>query len=285
MRTWTLAASLAIAVVAAEPAHAACTGSPVSAARLRTLIDEAVQEYPRFEEGNFLGLSEVAFASVPCVNEVVNADLTARLHRMVGLRSRIVDGNDKMARLAFASARSADPSYELPSWLAGPIDPERAEYSAIPLELISRSDMREPTEEAGVIYLDGVAKRSRSRNVPTLYQRKATDKVVETTYLWPSDPDPIYEMVPIYEDRPPGPERLIVSGTSAGVAGAGIALMALALWDTANICPEEDRDVCRLQARDRVIGGTAMIVGGTTGFLLGQYFLDGGAGVGLSVRW
>lgn len=286
MRTWMGAVASTIALCGSSAAEAACSGAPVSADTLRSAIDDAMQEYPRFEEGNFLVRADGIVASIPCLTDVAKPDLAARIHRVMALKVRISDGNDRRARLAFASARSVDANYELPSWLAGPLDPERAEYNAIPLDLISRVDLRQPTEEAGSIYLDGKAGLERPKNVPTLFQRKVVDRVVETTYLWPADPDPVYDMVPIYEDRPPTSARLLVSGGAAAVAGAGATLISLAGWDITNICPEDPQDVCRLQARDRIIGGSAMVVGGTAGFLFGQYFLDGGGPViGIKTRW
>ncbi len=286
MRTWMGAVAATIALGATSTAEAACTAAPVSAETLRTSIDDAMQEYPRFEEGSFLPRAEGIIASIPCLTEIAKPDLVARIHRLTALKVRISDGNDRRARLAFASARSLDATYELPSWLAGPLDPERAEYNAIPLDLITKVDLRQPTEDGGSVFLDGKATLERPKNVPTLFQRKIVDRVVETAYLWPADPDPIYDMVPIYEDRPPTSARLLVSGGAAAVAGAGATLISLAGWDITNICPEDPRDVCRLQARDRIIAGSAMVVGGTGGFLFGQYFLDGsGAVIGIKTRW
>jgi hypothetical protein len=286
MRTWMGAIAATVALVTSSAAEAACTGSPVSAETLRSTIDDALQEYPRFDEGSFLPRAEGIIASIPCLTDVAKPDLVARIHRLTALKVRISDGNDKRARLAFASARSVDPTFELPSWLAGPLDPERAEYNAIPLDLISRIDLRQPTEDAGTVYIDGKATLERPKNVPTLFQRKVVDHVVETTYLWPADPDPVYDMVPIYEDRPPTSASLLVSGSAAAIAGAGATLISLAGWDIVNICPQDRDDVCRLQARDRIIGGSLMVVGGTGGFLFGQYFLDGsGAVVGVKTRW
>lgn len=265
-------------------AHAVCAGAPISADSLRTAIDAAIQEYPKFNDGDFRGQAATVIETLPCLSEIASKDLAARIHRLVGLRARIEDGTDQRARLAFASARAADTTYDLPSWLAGPLDPERAEYVAIPLDLISKVEARQPTE--GTVVFDGLTDRQRPANVPTLFQHAIGTHVTDTVYLWPKDPTPDYPMVPIYEEAPPGPGRLIVSGGSAAAAGAGGTLIALAGWDIANICSQEPRDVCRLQARDRIIGGTVMVVAGTAGFLVGQYFLEvGPANVNIGMRW
>lgn len=264
--------------------YAACTGAPISSDSLRTALDAAIQEYPKFNDGDFRTEAATFMDTLPCLSEPVTKDLAARIHRLVGLRARIEDGTDQRARLAFAAARAADPTYDLPSWLAGPLDPERAEYVAIPLDLISKVEARQPTD--GTVTFDGLTDRQRPANVPTLFQRTSGTRVTDTEYLWPKDPTPDYPMVPIYEERPPGPARLIVSGASAAAAGAGGTLIALAGWDIANICPKDPRDVCRLQARDRIIGGTVMAVTGTAGFLVGQYFLDVGPNnVTVGMRW
>jgi len=286
-----LVAAVALALAPLRAARATCYHT-IDTHRLSELMDRAEYEYAKWETGLFVELANEIESSIPCIDDKVLADVAARLHRIVGLRARIVERDDDRARMAFAASRALDPNYRFPEDMISPGDPEHELYLAIPLQLWVTEQV--PMPAAGSIRFDGSTTLDRPRTFATLFQYVGHDgQVVETAYLWPGDDMPGYltkdavtaALIPRERTVP----RFALGGASAVVTGAGLALTTSALWDRDHACVSEPTDpACEARSRERATAGVGLLVVGIAGFVGTAVALhadaDGG-GVHIHRRW
>ncbi|MBN2799845.1 MAG: hypothetical protein JXX28_11930 [Deltaproteobacteria bacterium] len=262
------------------------------AADLEELLEKAEVEYPKWESGQFIEISKQVQDMVPCLEEKLRPDLAARIHRVMGLRVRIVDNDVDRARMAFAASRKLTPKYRFPEDMVASGDPEHADYSAIPVALDITAHAMRPSE--GTLRFDGRQTLDRPATFATIFQH-IDDKgqVLETSYLWPGDPTPAYFSPETGEELsgvdPNRGKRYVLAGVSAGLVGAGVTLIGNGGWDQGHTCVGDASDsACVLQARDRVVGGTVLTVVGLAGFIGTGVLLDSQgspAGLSLSGTW
>lgn len=289
MRAALLSAVLFLPFPAQAAPEAVCYYSAF-VAELAELVDQAEAEYPKWDAGRFVELSEEIEDTIPCLEDKMTTDIAARVHRVMGLRARIVDGDTDRARLAFAASRALAPKYTFPEDIVAPGDPELIDYSAVPvaLEITERS----PRPKEGNLRFDGRQTLERPITFATIFQHiDDNGMVLETVYLWPGEPLPSYFTtdtgVQTSEADPNRFKKYLVGGLSAGMAGAGITLIGNGAWDKDHTCIGEAEDsACVLQARDRVIGGAILTAVGVGGFVGLGFMVDGQArGVSVSGTW
>lgn len=253
---------------------------------LGEMLDKAEAEYPKWEAGQFVDLSLQVQKAIPCLDEKISPDLAARVHRVMGLRARIVDTDIDKARMAFAASRTLDPKYQFPTDFIAAGDPEHGDFSAIPLALDITTHAPRPQE--GSLRFDGKQSLDRPVTFATIFQRlDGKGKIVESKYLWPGETLPAY-FTPetgetVVADDPHKVLRYTLGGVSAGLLGAGITLIGNGAWDQGHTCTGDSHSACVLQSRDRVVAGSGLTVLGLAGFAgAGVLLSDSGNPVGFS---
>jgi len=246
---------------------------------ISALITESETEYPKFEAGAFPEVSFRVVDEIVCLEGLADPLFVARAHRVLALRARVVDRDDVRARQGFAAARRLDPNYVMPTQMVAIRDPERAEYLAIPVEMITTTTVHQPTEAS--VWFDGEQTRERPSNVPTLMQlTNQAGQVVESHYLWPSDPTPAYlkvsTAVSVSQAREGKPAKVAFVATSAGIAGAGAALLLGGSLDKGSVCASLNSDECVGAANRRVLAGAVLSGVGLVGVTTGAVLLDVG---------
>jgi hypothetical protein len=286
---------LLILSLLAAPAHAEnlCTSSSFLT-EVSAKIAEAERQYPLMDQGEFASASKAVLETVECLEDTLDPKLAAAVHRIMGLRARVVDRDPNKARLSFATARRIDPNYAFPEEMIGPKDREITDYTAVPTTSAAFEDLRPPVK--GDISMDGKGGDKRLVNWPTILQlRNAKGMVLETHYLWPEHRTPYYEAIPegklevdqLIMDRI---LPAITAGTSAAAIGAGGAMMTVGLWDKTHVCEINEDVNCTKGAKQRTIIGASLAVAGLAGFGLTAGILavkvDGQGGqVQFSGRW
>ncbi|MFT4627428.1 MAG: hypothetical protein ACI8PZ_006112 [Myxococcota bacterium] len=286
MRAHWMATALVVATLAPGVALADCIHSAFEQ-DLDQLMAEAETEYPKLGDGRFEALTDQLLEELACLDEAASPQFASRVHRVLGLRARVVDGDDDTARAAFASSRRLDESYSWPEDVIGPRDPERAMYLAVPPEMVVFTEVARPRD--GHVLFDGTETLQRPSNVPTYFQRfDAERRVVESRWLHPSDPTPAYpfvrETVAVQVDDKPPVLRVVGTGVSAALIGAGASLLAIGAWDKNNICVTVGADECVLSAKERVVTGGILLGVGVGGFAGSQFLFSAGPD-GTGFRW
>jgi len=264
-RTLAQASLIALAVVTSTPAHAQPTcDTSTDTADLQASLDAAEKAFGRVDVEAFDQAMTEVRAAVPCLDEVVSAGLVAQLHRMEGLAAFVAQSEEK-AVVAFAAARSIEPSYTFPSAVVPPGNPVLEHYlqrdASCPAQPI-------PPAAAGEVRLDAKPTGVRPTEFPAMLQVVDSGKPRVTRYLWPDDALP-------YE---PGKEK---KGASKGLrlgllAGGGtvaaVGLGTLVAGATTRPRPDDDLDTAFAKSsRNDTFAG------------LGAALLAvGGAGVGVS---
>lgn len=216
---------LALAVLGPRAALAQPACSEVeSAAQLQVELTRAETAFANLQVESFLETSDEVIFSLPCLGEALDQEAVARLHRLQGLR-QYVAGESERAVLAFASARAADPSYVLPTWLVPEGHALRDLYGQFPLENAVFEPAPRPRE--GSLRFDGLERYERPQRWPTLVQvLDGAGLPVSTAYVFPGDALPAYPMVepePESAARVAQPRRAITLSLAGSAALAGVA--------------------------------------------------------------
>ncbi len=165
-------------------------------------------------------MDTVAIA-IPCIDTVVSASIASRYHVLQGLRL-YATGEERRAVLAFAAARWSDPQASIPASLVPEGHAIHELFASLPTDGAEMD--RLPPPRGVRLYLDGSERAVRPRDWPTLFQ--VADVDVETVYLLPGEPTPVYPAVhppvaalPFIHSKP----QLVFLGTGALAAvGAGV---------------------------------------------------------------
>jgi hypothetical protein len=259
-------------------AHAACP-TPQGSAELVSALDDAKDAYASLEVEAFRQAMDGVHQKLPCLDEEVTRHLAAELHRFEGLLG-FLDRDTEHSQRAFASARSIEPNYKFPVTLVPDGHPVLAQYGALDPNRVGPNGMgsvrlSEPLQ--GSILLDGAVTLHRPQDLPVLFQRlDAEGGVLETVYLWPSDPVPPYpaRAAPlVVEPAPEGPAPDLVGAVRAGpnkklLVGAGATALASGLlYGTAFLVNNRyynvNTDVSRLDSLRRVNNGFVVASGAT----------------------
>lgn len=124
LRPAVLVLSLLVSLVGASPARAAC---PSTGATLLQTAAQATAGYQARDKAAVQAAAQALQADLLCVVTVLDPDQAAAVHRALAL-SAFLDGRAEATRLAFRSARLADPTWELPTSLAPEGHPLRAAW-------------------------------------------------------------------------------------------------------------------------------------------------------------
>ncbi|MBT3219912.1 MAG: hypothetical protein HN348_12555 [Proteobacteria bacterium] len=272
---------------------AVCTSNAFES-EIQDLIAEAEAEYPKMDAGDFEPASRELLKTLECLEDVLQPQTAAAIHRIMGLRAKVVDDDTGKARITFAAARRLDPQYTFPEEILGPSDPELInDYNAVPTNSFATENLRPPLD--GKISMDGKGGDNRIVNWPTIYQLVDKKGIVEETfYLTPELRTPYYNAIP--EGTLEMDELLldrvipaITAGGSAALVGAGVSLIAMGAWDKKNICEVLEDDNCTKGAKERQIMGVVVTAIGLGGFGLTGAILavkvDHGVQVGFTTRW
>jgi len=240
-------------------------------------VDEAEKRLADLDSDGFLERTADLSTLVTCLQAPLSPDQSAKLHRAFGLRAYLGRQADD-AKLAFASARAADPDYVFPFWLV----PERHEirelYAAADPSLAVRPVL--PAKDA-VLRFDGVESTERPMFRPTVVQVVDEQGEVEASaWLRPTDALPAYD-----EARPVLPPLIGASRTArttmlatsgVGVLTAGVTY-GLAGMANQRFVEAGDRDtLLKAQRTANTYVYTSAISGGvalaslTGAFLVGR---------------
>jgi hypothetical protein len=97
--------------VAPATAYGACPLTRATTADLVAALDEVKLAYTDVEPDAFTPPREKARAVVPCLSDAIGHHVAAELHRTEGLRGVRRPGSRERLSLAFAAARSLEPSF------------------------------------------------------------------------------------------------------------------------------------------------------------------------------
>lgn len=254
---------IAILVLAAAPwtaASAACP-EPVVPAALEARVADAEEAYGRLDVTGFQGALDDAAFLVPCLEAVVLPRLAARYHRVLGLRL-FVARDERGATLAFAAARAADSTLDLPSTLVPPGHEVRDLF--VRVDLATGTHTTVPPAATGWLAFDGTRALVRPEDWPTLVQVVRPDgSVAATEYALPGEPLPPYEVSAAWRARKPA--RGVLLGVAAGSALAsafayGLAVASENSFDQPH--PEWDRgDLLAARARTNGLTVSAIVFG------------------------
>ena len=215
---------LALGLLAAAAAAPACP-APLAVAVLDTNLGEAESAWGSMDVQSFNGVMDSVAISLPCLDSLVTPPLAARYHVLQGLRLYAA-GEEGRAVLAFAAARWADRSATISLTLVPEGHALHELFASLPID--GADTERLPTPRGVRLVLDGTERSVRPRDWPTLFQIE--DGAVETVYLLPGEPTPVYPAIdppvdglPFIHSKP----QLVFLGT--GVAAAAVAGVFYAL--------------------------------------------------------
>ncbi len=277
---------------------------PLSLFELGTVLDDAEQAMGRSGEV-FDAASGYGAGALPCLEDVVEPTMAARLHRMMGMRA-LVKGDRDQALAAFAASHRIEPSFAFPDEVFAASHPISRLYVEAAETPVGLQDAE--FQPATVIWYDGVDAEQRPEGVPVLAQRTTEwGALLATAYLWPDDPAPavppqLIAALPRPEPPEPDPEQLegalpvpgpelrvraagepppwlrtalvSVASASAVAAGASAAFAGATAADYRNN-PHSLDELDQLKARNNTLVYTAGGLG----------LVAAGAGVGVAVTW
>jgi hypothetical protein len=202
--------------VAAARADCAATSADVLVA-----IEDAEVAFGGMDLAAFRAATDRATADVACLRDTLPRPVTARLHRVEGLRA-FVDNDVVRATAAFASARAIEPNYAFPEALVPAEHPVRERY--VQQDPTSGGEVPVARPVDGQIEVDGRPGAARPQSRPVVAQWVRGDGTVPmSAYLWPGQPMFDYGVGSVATvDRTPSRRH-----TSVPLAiGAGVALAA-----------------------------------------------------------
>jgi hypothetical protein len=186
-------------------------------------------------EGRFVAMDGAVFSvamdeasfMVPCLSDLVTAELASQYHRLQGLHL-FMSRNEERARAAFAAARAANPQAELPLELV-------PEGHAI-RELWATADPSGPSVRIGApvsghLLFDGEPGDRRPQTRPTLLQVVSPEEMpTASVWLEPGDPLPAYESIPLPLERD---DRFSLPRVPLLAGGGAVALLGGVLYGVA----------------------------------------------------
>lgn len=276
-------------------AQAAGCETPWTAEMLTQKLDDAESAWRQFDEVVFPERSKEIVDNLRCVSEPLPSETIARLHRQMGLYE-VFQRTPEQAEQAFAAARSIQNYYVFPEDFVPLGHPVRSAYDALSTDLPGSVKINSPKE--GSIRVNGDITLLRPTAWPVVFQRfDATGKVVETAYLWPEDPTPIYPSARTTSaqsttTQKSGGSTALTAG-AAGLLGVGVTLATSGWLDSSSaLCDDSaagfsavQADWCNQSARMRVGLGYALIGAGATALGASVILLDGGAAWTLTGRF
>jgi len=161
--------------------------------------------------------NELAGLVLPCMGDLVPADLAARYHQLMAIHLYGL-GDEAGAALALGAAKRAADGEALPGdLLSGELATAWAQAEVTP------RTRRAPEPRTGTLAFDGVNHRNRPFDAPTLVQLfDVSGQALATQYLGPRDPLPRYPAVPRRRNA------LIAVSVGAGALGASALTWAVA---------------------------------------------------------
>lgn len=198
--------------------------TPTHAADLAAKVNAAEQAYATFEVETFAASLDEAALMLPCLAEVVPADVSAHYLRVLGLRY-FIERDPSNADLAFAASRSIAPDYSFPESLIPPSHSIRTHYTAFDISTASAVRIAQPRTDSLVFNGSPTPTPAARPAWPAIVQvLDATGAVATTRYVLPGDPLPPYDAIPFLVDaagthRPLSPKVPLLIG--AGLAGVG----------------------------------------------------------------
>ena len=242
---------------------------PADAAALIGALDRAESAFTELDSPGFHQAVNDAAADADCLTAPIDPATAARLHRMVGLRG-FVDGDEAAARLAFAAARSIEPTYAFPTSLLPRNHPALALYDEA--AQVAGTTEAAPAPAEGRLQFDGSPSLLRPSAWPTVAVLVGpAGAAMHSAYLSPGEP--IFS----YTVAIPAPDRRVNAPLAVG-AGAGLVCSGL-LYGLARASHEAfydpstpDADLPDLQARTNhlfysSVGAAALGVGAGVGAL------------------
>jgi hypothetical protein len=227
-------------------------------------LREAEAAWGTMEVQRFNGVMDSVAISLPCLDAVVTPSLAARYHVLQGLRLYAA-GEERRAVLAFAAARWADRGATVPFTLVPEGHAIHELFASLPIDGADTERLPEPR---GVrLVLDGTERSVRPRDWPTVFQIEDSD--VETAYLLPGEPTPVYpaidppvDALPFIRSKP----QLVFLGTgvvAAAVSGVFYALAGASAQTFEEDQPSWDRaDLEAQQARTNTLVTASGVAGG-----------------------
>lgn len=239
--------------------------TPTKSHELEALLDATDLAFAQADLTAFHQALDEAEARLPCLDEAAPQDLAARLHRAVGLGAWFRDA-PVPAHEAFAAARRLDPGEGFDPDLVPEGHPLRDAWQALPLPEPGAGHVLPPPLE-GSLRIDGRRLPLRPEGVPTLFQRlDGSGTVVETAYLWPGEPVPLYPVPSSPPPTTPEPTRPSLARPLRIAAVASLA-GAAALYGSAAVVHDRYDDpstsVDRLDGL-RTLNNGLVLASGTT---------------------
>jgi hypothetical protein len=264
---------LALSLFAAAAAAPAACPERLAVAALDTNLREAESAWGAMDVQRFNGVMDSVAIALPCLDAVVTPSLASRYHLLQGLRLYAA-GEERRAVLAFAAARWSDRSTTISVTLVPEGHAIHELFASLPID--GADTERLPPPRGVRLVLDGTERSARPRDWPTLFQ--IADSDVETVYLLPGGPTPVYpaidppvDALPFIHSKP----QLVFLGT--GLAAAAVSGVFYALAGSSAHTFEEDHpswdraDLEAQQARTNTWVAASGVAGGVAvgGMVLG----------------
>lgn len=193
--------------------------TPIPVSTLRAGLSQAESAFSALDVERFTTTMDDVVYEIPCLSEPAEPALVAQLHRLQGIR-QFVAHDDQRAAEAFAAARGADPSYQLPTWLVPDGHAIRDLYGRVPLDNGTFDPV--PPPATGTLRFDGLEGSRRPTGWPTLVQLlDAQGRPLSTAYLFPGEAMPAYDAGKPAVTAVAGPEPAGRSRRGAGLALVG----------------------------------------------------------------
>ena len=232
---------------------------PTAIAELDEAVAGAIVAYERMERAPFdVGVARTRVV-LGCLGDPVDPQHAAAIHRLLGLQAWLDKRADRTA-LAFAAARTADPTWHFPSWMAADAG-ERAAYERAPSAAAPTGEP--PPAAAGTWRFDGVA-GGRQEGRPVVVQLSSpAGRVLGTAYLWSEEPIPAWYTSPPPEKPRPRVAPWVALAASVAVAGAGAYSYGSSWYIENNY--EVDTDYYAQEVQPRAVVGVSLLVAGGLG--------------------
>jgi hypothetical protein len=270
---------LALTLFALAVAEAADCPEPLAVGELDSRLREAESAWGAMDVGRFNGVMDSVALAIPCVDSVVSPSLASRYHLLQGLRLYAA-GDERRAVLAFAAARWADRRAAISSTLVPEGHVIHELFASLPVDGADTERLLPPR---GVrLYVDGTESSVRPRDWPTIFQ--VADVHVETVYLLPGEPTPVYPAInpplaalPFIHSKP----QLVFLGTGV-VAAIGSGVFYAIAGSSAQTFEENHPswDRADLEAQQARTNGWVTASGVAGGVAVGGVFLGA-----ISGRW
>jgi len=270
---------LALSLLAAAVAAPAACPAPLAPAALEASLREAESAWSALDVQRFDGVMDSVALTLPCLDAVVTPSVASRYHLLQGLRLYAA-GDERRAVLAFAAARWADRDATVSDALVPEGHAIHELFASIPIDGADTESL--PIPRGVRLVLDGTERSVRPHDWPTLFQIEGSD--VETVYLLPGEPTPVYpavhppvEALPFVHSTP----QLVFLGTGAVAAVVSGVFYALAAssaqtfeadqpsWDRADL--EAQRAQTNTWAAASGVAGGVAVGGLTLGAISGRW--------------